>query len=153
MFKGWHHTCVNVSDLERSLAFYTEILGLKVTLRADADIAKVVGIPGAKLAAAFLEVPGTPTLFEMFQYVSCDPKPLPEDRRSCDIGIHHICFEVDDIQEAYENLKTRGVQFHTEPITVSDDEPNFAGGRICYFSNPDGNTLELLQRPDSKRTR
>jgi len=150
VFKGWHHTCVNVSDLERSVAFYTEILGLKVTLRADidnAEIAKVVGIPGAKLAAAFMEVPGTPTVVEMFQYVSCDPKPLPEGRKSCDIGIHHICFEVDDIQEAYETLKGKGVHFDTEPMNISQDEPNFAGAKICYFKDPDGNTLELLETP------
>ena len=150
MFKGWHHICVNVSNFERSLAFYTEILGLKVKLRADidnAEIARVVGIPGAKLKAVFFEVPGGSTLIELFQYVSCDPKPLPDDRRSCDIGIHHICFEVDDIQEAYQALKSKGVHFHTEPVTISEDEPNFAGAKICYFSDPDGNTLELLEGP------
>jgi catechol 2,3-dioxygenase-like lactoylglutathione lyase family enzyme len=150
MFTGWHHTCVNVSNLERSVAFYSEILGLKVTLRADidnAEIAKVVGIPGVKIAAAFLEVPGTETVVEMFQYVSCDPKPLPEDRKSCDIGIHHICFQVDDIEASYQELKAKGVHFHTEPMTISPDEPNFAGAKICYFSDPDGAMLELLEAP------
>jgi len=150
MFKGWHHICINVSDLERSLKFYTEILGLKVTLRADiddAEISRAIAIPGAKIAAAFLEVPGTPTLIEMFEYVSGAGRSLPEDRMSSDIGVQHVAFQVDDIDEAYQRLKSKGVSFLTEPITVPQDEPNFAGGRICFFSDPDGTTLELLQRP------
>lgn len=150
MFIGWHHTNVIVSDLERSLEFYTGVLGLKVALQTeieDPEVERAVGIPGASIKAAFLEVPGTPTMIELFQYVTGAGKPIPEDQLPSDIGVQHICFQVEDIDKAYADLQAKGVEFATTPVTISKDHPDAGGIRFCYFYDPDGATLEILQTP------
>jgi catechol 2,3-dioxygenase-like lactoylglutathione lyase family enzyme len=65
------------------------------------------------------------------------------DRRNCDVGAIHLCFEVDDIQRVYELLTDRGV-FSIEPTVQSDP---IEGHSCCYFRDPDGIQLELWQRP------
>ena len=99
MFTGWHHTNVIVSDLDRSLDFYTRVLGLKVASQMEIDdpeFARGVGIPDTRVRAAFLEVPNSTTLLEMFEYATIISKPILKDALPSDLGIQHICFRVDD---------------------------------------------------------
>lgn len=150
MFSGWHHTNVIVSDFDRSLDFYTRVLGLKVAVETeinDDEFSRGVGIPGTKVRAAFLEVPNSSTTVEMFQYLSADSKPIPKDMLPSDIGVGHICFTVDDIDEAYTNLSAQGVEFKSTPVTISKDHPHAGNIRFCYFYDPDGTLLEIIQLP------
>jgi catechol 2,3-dioxygenase-like lactoylglutathione lyase family enzyme len=150
MFTGWHHTNINVSDLDRSLDFYTRVLGLKVTGETEFDgeeFDRGVGLPGTKIRAAFLEVPNSSEILEMFQYVTPSSKPIAADALPNDIGVGHICFAVDDIDQTYENLLAQGVEFRSPPVTISKDHPKAAGVRFCYFRDPDGILIEILQRP------
>jgi len=150
MFSGWHHVNLITSDLERSVEFYTGILGLKLTMQTkieDSDFNRAVGIPDAKVRAAFLEVPGTPTILEIFQYVTGSGKPIPKDQLASDVGFQHICFQVDDIDKAHAELQAKGVEFFTSPATIAKDHPDIAGVRFCYFTDPDGAIVEILQPP------
>ena len=150
MITGWHHTNVIVSDFDRSLEFYTDVLGLKLAAQTEIDdpeFSRGVSIPGTKVRAAFLEVPNCSAVIEMFQYVTSDSKPVPDDALPSDIGFGHICFLVDNIDETYEELSAKGVKFLTTPVTIAEDHPDVGGVRFCYFFDPDGTTLEILQVP------
>ena len=151
MITGWHHTNVIVSDFDRSLDFYTRIVGLNVAAQTEIDdpeFSRCVSIPGTKVRAAFLEVPNCSAVVEIFQYLTSHSKPVPKDALPSDIGVGHICFLVDNIDETYKELSAKGVKFLTTPVTIAKDHPDCGGVRFCYFSDPDGTTLEILQGPE-----
>jgi catechol 2,3-dioxygenase-like lactoylglutathione lyase family enzyme len=151
MITKLNHANVIVSNLERSRKFYTEVLGLEVLMETEIDeaqFARGVGIPGAKVRGIFLQVPGTPTVIEMFEYSApAKSKPIPGDWRPNDIGIGHVAFEVDDIDAAYERLVKHDVHFVSTPVTIPVTHKDVGGVRFCYFTDPDGILLELIYFP------
>lgn len=137
------HTSFTVSDLDRSVAFYRDALGFAVerTFEAEGDrISRITGMPGAHLKIALL-VLGSFRL-ELIQYLSPPGKKL--DLSTNNTGASHIGFYVEDIQAAYNKLKAQGIQFRSLPTSADDTRP-----LVAYFSDPDGITLELQQRPKS----
>jgi catechol 2,3-dioxygenase-like lactoylglutathione lyase family enzyme len=135
---GMHHMGLTVSDLERSVAFYTQ-LGYEVAERIGEEgdeVARGTGVDGATLDVAMLEGPGNSRL-ELIQYLvpGDGPPPVPNNG----IGAAHVCIEVEDVDEAYEQLRAGGVEFFSEPITHE------SGIRWVYAKDPDGVTAELLQ--------
>jgi catechol 2,3-dioxygenase-like lactoylglutathione lyase family enzyme len=141
-----HHIGLTVSDLERSLHFYRDLLGLTVVRRrtADADyVGRQTGYPGVRLEVASLRVTSSPVSLELAQYLTyVGPASEPRTNQA---GISHLCLQVDDIHRAYEELQQRGVRFQTEPVAITAG-PN-AGGFAVYLLDPDGYTLELFQPP------
>ena len=150
MIKGMHHANIVVSDMVATKKFYTQVLGLQVALEAsidDKEFARGVGSAGTKVLATFFAVPGTPTLIETFQFLSPSSRPVSADSKPTDMGVGHICFEVDDIDKTYHELRSKGVKFASTPVTISPDHPKAGGIRWCYFYGPDGERLEILQGP------
>jgi catechol 2,3-dioxygenase-like lactoylglutathione lyase family enzyme len=144
---GIHHVGLTVSDIERSIRFYRDALGLTLVRRrrtAAGYIGRQTGCPGAELEVASFQVRsgGGPSL-ELVQYVShSGAANEPGTHR---VGSAHLCFHVDDIHTAYELLRQQGVCFKTPPIEITSG-PN-QGGFGVYLSDPDGFTLELFQPP------
>ncbi len=141
------HVSFTVEDIERSLGFYRDTLGMELVGRMERvgeDISRIVAFEDAHLKIAFLELPrGGGMQLELIEYVS--PRGHPIDRRTCNSGSAHICFMVEDIHSVYETLKARGVRFKSEPVAILTGVNR--GGYAMYFLDPDGNTLELVQRP------
>ena len=138
-----NHTSFTVSDVERSVAFYRDLLGFKLLSLAErprefAEIA--TGIPGAHLKVAYLEAPGGHRL-ELIQYLS--PPGVKLDTRTNNVGSAHLAFNVDDLRRMYNELKARGLRFKGEPIEVPAG-PN-KGNLMVYMLDPDDFTLELIQ--------
>ncbi|HEY2600907.1 MAG TPA: VOC family protein [Thermoleophilaceae bacterium] len=134
---GMHHMGLTVSDLDRSVAFYSRF-GFEVTARIEEEGAEVeegLGVPDAALRVAILESENS--RLELIQYVKPDggPAPLPNNGT----GAAHLCVEVDDVDKAYEELRAAGIDFFSEPITHE------SGIRWVYCRDPDGLTTELLQ--------
>jgi catechol 2,3-dioxygenase-like lactoylglutathione lyase family enzyme len=148
MLKSWHHTSFTVSDMERSLAFYRDLLGLRVTadMQPEADYpARVTGYPGATFRIVYLRLGDDPHLLELIQYTTGQGAPLrPATNRP---GCAHICFLVDDLPAAYERLRAQGVAFVSPPVPITQGVNR--GGFAVYLRDPDGATIELLQRPPS----
>jgi lactoylglutathione lyase len=141
MFAGVSHVNLVVSDLERSKAFYTEVLGLSVADEvevSDDELSKGLGVSDAKLRAAFLDLPGNEGQIEMMEYLHPTPNPLDPARRASDVGWGHLAFRVDDVDTVYEQLRAKGVEFVSPPVTVP------GGARFCWFKDPDGNPLEII---------
>jgi catechol 2,3-dioxygenase-like lactoylglutathione lyase family enzyme len=148
MITGIHHTSFTVSNLERSLAFYRDLLGMAVeSYRGEATapyLGRVTGFPGARLRVALLRpAAGCAELLELIEYV--EPAGTPADVRTCNPGSAHVCLVADDVVALYRTLAAAGVRFRSEPVDLPSG-PN-AGGRAVYCLDPDGITIELLQLP------
>jgi lactoylglutathione lyase len=140
-----HHLGLTVRDLDRSLAFYRDLLGFHLvrSRTTDADyVGRQTGFPGVRLNVASLRVTPESTLsIELVEYVSHTGVPAePATNRA---GNSHFCLTVDDIHAAYESLRRRGVRFKTPPVPVTSG-PN-QGGFVVYLHDPDGYTVEFFQ--------
>jgi catechol 2,3-dioxygenase-like lactoylglutathione lyase family enzyme len=148
---GVHHLGLTVSDIERSVRFYRDVLGLTLVRRRSTNaeyVGRQTGYPGARLEVASFRMgaAGGPSL-ELAQYVS-HPGPAGE-AGTHRAGSAHLCLQVDDIQAAYEALRRQGVSFKTAPVAITSG-PN-EGGFGVYLSDPDGFTIELFQPPEPNR--
>src|SRR5690606_12684205 len=112
-----HHTGFTVSNMERSLAFYRDALGLQVVaeqLGTAEYLSTITGFPGVRLKMAFLKVPGDDDhILELLEYVSHPAEPT--DRATNRPGNGHLCLVVDDVQAWYDELTAKGVTFISPP--------------------------------------
>jgi catechol 2,3-dioxygenase-like lactoylglutathione lyase family enzyme len=137
------HTSLTVSDLERSVAFYTD-LGLEVILRQTPGgtyLQQITGFPDAQIRQVHLSLPAGGHRLELFEYVR--PRGQPVRSRTCDPGSTHLAFVVDDLDAVYARLASRGVEFVSPPVTI--DAGANAGGKGLYLRDPDGFTIELFE--------
>jgi catechol 2,3-dioxygenase-like lactoylglutathione lyase family enzyme len=144
MIQGIHHTCISVSDLERSIAFYRDLLGLELLMteeseRSGDDRSKALGVAKAKVRLAILSAGNARV--ELIEYVTS--KGRPYDRNNNDVGAMHIAFQVEDIDGVYQRLVDHGVRFTAPPATIPAGP--MAGWRWTYFFDPDGVSLEIIQ--------
>lgn len=145
---GILHTGLTVSDLERSIAFYRDLLGLEVVSQWDSAqpyLRSIVGFPDAELRIALLRLPGAAAPFghhiELLEYRS--PRGVRGDARTCNPGNVHVAFVVEDLDAAYAELCAKGVRFKSAPVDI--DHGRNKGGRAVYFLDPDDITLEFVQ--------
>ena len=148
MFTAVAHIGFTVSDMDRSISFYRDTLGLdflgemkmegpetEALFQRRGCSARVAylcpknnhNVPPVELIQ-FLDQPavsGTPSLFQT--------------------SISEFCFTTDDIDCDYETLKNRGVVFLSEPQTFDSTAYGFGKSRAVYLKDPDGNILELIQ--------
>jgi catechol 2,3-dioxygenase-like lactoylglutathione lyase family enzyme len=141
MIKSFHHTAVSVSDLDRSIEFYRDVLGMTLEWRIDHrksdGLEKVVGLRNVDVSYAILS--GWGGRIELFQYHSPIGKPYPPDKPVSDKGITHFAFEVENIDALFEKLTACGVHFNSQPTDIRP------GVRATYFHDPDGITIEFVQ--------
>jgi glyoxylase I family protein len=145
---GMHHTSLVVSDMERSLGFYRDQLGMEVFIDTDMQgemLDREVALEGAHIRVVELKVGEANTFLELLQYYSPDGRPFPPDFRCSDVGAPHIAFVVDDIEDAYQKMTAAGVRFTWPPQDV--DAGAFAGSKTAYCYDPDGMIAELWQMP------
>jgi catechol 2,3-dioxygenase-like lactoylglutathione lyase family enzyme len=134
-------TSFTVADLDRSVAFYRDVMGFKLrhiaepSASANPRVGVITGFPGARIRVAMFDIDGYE--LELIQYVAPAGKSATPERR--DAGAAHIAFRSQDIESDYQRLKARGVRFVSPP-------QDFGAAKACYFTDPDGITLELLQR-------
>ena len=144
MIQGIHHTCITVSDLEQSIAFYRDLLGLELVMteeseRSGDDRSKALGVPKATVKLAILRTGDAQV--ELIEYVTAPGRPY--DRNNNDAGAMHIAFRVEDIDAVYQRLLDHGVRFTAPPATIPAGP--MAGWRWTYFLDPDGVPLEIVQ--------
>jgi lactoylglutathione lyase len=120
------HTCLNVVDLDRSIEFYTSQIGLRFVSRRE--------VKQNNAEIAFLKDDSEGAL-ELTHWR--DKKSLTEGE-----NFDHIAFETDDIDATVEELRAHGVTIAMEPFSLQG-----SSSRIAFVKDPDGNWLELIQRP------
>jgi len=143
---GIHHTCYTVSDLDRSVSFYRDVLGCEVLATQEKQggyLAAIVGYPDAHVRMAHLCAPGGHVI-ELFQYLA--PAGTRADVAPPNVGASHLCFLVEDLPALYERLRESGVESFVSPPVEVDTGIN-TGGYALYLRDPDGIAVELFQPP------
>jgi len=144
MIKGTEHFSFTVSNLDNTLHFFCDILGLTASPIAEVDnedVQKIIKMPGARLRISIVQTPDNRKI-ELIEYVK--PKGKRIELKTCNTGVGHIAFLVDDIQKMYDDLTKKGVKFNTPPIwTIGNDGVSKWG--VCYLKGPDDITLELIE--------
>ncbi len=149
--KKLDHVAVMVKDIEKSLHFYRDLLGLEVVSPEEhigGPVAVMVAKPGCHMREYRLRAPagvqgydrndeGVALTFDIIQWL----KPESPVQRT---EIHHVpsahfCFGVDNLPEIYERLKAEGVEFVSPPVRFSGE----GEWHVLFFYDPDGNLLEL----------
>jgi catechol 2,3-dioxygenase-like lactoylglutathione lyase family enzyme len=142
------HTGVTVSDLERSLDFWQNVLGFKLSHRAHqkGEMAEqITGVTGSEIKLAVLKTPGGHKI-ELLEYLA-PPDRKYSDVRPCDVGHVHVALLVDDLDAVLERIATSSWKTAGKPQTLKTG-PN-AGKRVVYVRDPDGATIEFMQPPIS----
>jgi len=142
---GLHHVAVNVSDMEKSIKFYRDVLGLRLMFGpqpvSGPGFERTSRVPRANIDFTMLEAGNGSTRVELIKFHN--PKGKPNDRKMFDGGAAHIAFRVKDIGKMVTKLKKNGVEFFSQPLKI--DGGPLKGGAFVYFSDPDGVVLELFQ--------
>ena len=145
---GAHHTSFMVANLERSLAFFRDVLGLEVLgsreIRDD-YFGQIVGLPGSVVRAALIRIPGGHHV-ELFEYVQ--PRGQSVAPQPCDPGSTHLALVTYDLPALYQKLKACGADFISTPVLITAG-PN-RGGYGVYLRDPNGILLELFQPPNGE---
>ena len=142
---GTNHTSFTVSDLDRAVSFFCDAIGLEVVSIASRDpalIETIVGVEGAEVMVAYLT--GHGHTMELIEYEA----PAERDHvrpRPCDVGFAHIAYDVTDLDGVLAAAAEHGVHPINPPASV-DQGPN-AGLRVVYARDPDGITIEFIEKP------
>lgn len=148
MVKYVDHINIVVTDLERSVRFYTELLGLEETKRARLQgdwIEAIVGLAGVEAEVAYVQPRGGGPRIELIRYHAPAGADIPENALPNTRGLRHIAFQIEDMEGLYSRLKEAGVHFFGPPVTVPGSVVTHEDGEksLCYFHDPDGVVLEL----------
>ena len=143
--KMCHHHGFTVSDLEKSVDFYTKMLGLetvRITERSNLPAYDhILGFDNVHLMMALLKHPTTDFLLELFQYQN--PPVTKRELRNDFVGSSHIAFQVENIDAMYEAICASGYGAINSPIDIIRDGKKVA--RAIYALDPDGISVELFQ--------
>jgi diaminopimelate decarboxylase len=140
------HTGVTVSDLDRSLGFYRDLLGLPVRATGEDDgphVAAITGLDGARIRFADLDAGGG-RLVELLQYLSPTAAAAPAAPNVPGSG--HVAIQVADVASAVARLREAGVTIRSSGPVAIDDDGDWAGVTCLYATDPDGFTVELVER-------
>lgn len=158
MIKGIFHVSFTVKNLEASVKWYTEVLGLEYFRGQEQHneyTGKLVGYPDAHLKVAQLRVPGQPLAeganhhIELVEYIS-PANQVGNDLNTYFVANGHWAFVTDDIHADFERMKALGVRFKAEKPVAIEAGVN-KGGFAIYLFDLDGITLELLQPPSKEQ--
>ncbi len=147
------HTGITVSNLERSLAFWRDVLGFELshTAHQTGEMAsEITGVAGAEIKLAVLKAPGGHKV-ELLEYLGPPERKRHLNLQPCDIGSVHVALIVDDLDAILSTIKASGWKAAGKPQTLQSG-PN-AGKRVVYVRDPDGTTIEFMQQPSHAATK
>ena len=150
MIHAVDHINLVVSDLERSVQFYTKLLGFRETKRAHLEgkwIETIVGLKGISADVVYIMAPAGEPRLELLCYKSPKGEAIPVNSLANTIGLRHIAMRVDDIHNMTKRLKEAGVKVISEPVVVPASTITHEAGQktLFYILDPDGILLELAE--------
>ena len=142
--KAFDHVAVTVSDTRRALEFYVGILGLKQVEQHQLEGDKVDlanGLQGARAQSTRLMAPGTPELLiDLLEYFV--PPGQTHITAMGSVGSCHFALTVEDLPGAVKELRSRGVEFISDPVNFALTEGSVS---VCFCLDPDGNHIEIME--------
>lgn len=118
------HTRYRVADLDRTVSFYKDVLGLE-------EIRRNTSPRGSRLV--FLKAPGSEELIELCQFDESGPVVVGPD-------LTHLAFEVEDLEAFAKHAASKGYPLSDGPT------PTGGGSTIAFIDAPEGYEIELIQR-------
>src|SRR5205823_4028903 len=146
------HTGITVSNLERSLAFWRDVLGFEFSHSAHqkGEMAEqITGVQGAELKIGVVKSPSGHKI-ELLEYLAPADRKKNAGLRPCDVGHVHIAITVENLEPLLQNIAVSGWKAAGQPQTLTAG-PN-AGKRVIYVRDPDGTTIEFMQQPSKTAT-
>ena len=148
MISDIYHIGLTVSDLERSIGFYRDVLGLEFQGRLtmeDAAAATLFGRKGCRAEVAYLKRSDREMAPPVELICFTDQTSEQQTGSLFRTSISEICFYTDDIWKDYRQLKEKGVELLSEPQTFDFTADGFGKSLAVYLKDPDGIILELMQ--------
>ena len=143
---GFFHGGITVGDMDASLRFYVDGLGLEIEFDRKLDgpyLPVVLGLQFEYIRGVYLRIPGG-GFVELLEYHGIER--FPAAARPCDPGGGHLCLYVDDVEAVHARLVGLGFKARSEHVVDITAGPN-TGARSCYIADPDGFAVELFQKP------
>jgi catechol 2,3-dioxygenase-like lactoylglutathione lyase family enzyme len=144
---------MTVGNMERSIAFYSDVLGFEKVSDVDVwgdDYERLQGVFGLRMRVVRMRLGGE--ALELTEYLTPRGRPIPVDSRSHDRWFQHVAIIVSDMDRAYASLRQHRVEYASPaPQRLPDWNANAGGIRAFYFKDPDGHPLEILWFPGGKR--
>ena len=148
MLKEIMHVGITVTNIENSIKFYRDILGL--TLKGQAimegkETDALFAMNNCKVKIAYLN--GSDNIIsppiELLEFVN--NKTIKDKPQLNKISISEICFRVDNIEKVYKHLIDNNVEYLSEPQEFDFTAYGFSKSKALYFKDPDGIILELME--------
>ena len=139
--KGISHLAIGVSDMNRSLPFYRDLLGLEVMLDAEEKVGQ-----GSR-RAVYMKWDSDGGFLVLSQTLGREPSGKPLKLHQ--VGMHHFAFLVDDLRSRLDKLAAAGVKIIVAPYEADAAAYGERGGNkvlTCLFEDPDGTILQFDQR-------
>ena len=152
LVRGVDAVGLTVSDIDRSVDFYTRVLHF--TKVGDEDFSGETyehfeGVFGLHIREVRLKLGDE--FLDLTEYLAPRGRPIPEDSASNDHWFQHVAIVVRDLDKAYAWLRKNNVKYgSSDPQTLPQWNKGAAGIKAFYFRDPDGHTLEIIQFPEGK---
>jgi catechol 2,3-dioxygenase-like lactoylglutathione lyase family enzyme len=132
------HVGITVEDMDRTLAFYCDLLGFKVEkdVAYSGEVSKLFGLPGSDVRLVWIR--GFGLRVELIKFNSPEVKKVAPKEIN-ETGITHFSIEVKNIQEWYERLVKAGVELTCSPVSPRP------GVKSTYIKGPDGVTIQMQE--------
>ena len=140
--KAVRHFGIVTNDIEKSLLFYRDLLGLKIrrdVLEGGEFVSTILGLKQVKVRTVKMLAENGDTLVELLEYQSHRCKER-ENYEIFDLGASHIAFTVKDVGEEYQRLQEKGIRFISSPQVSPDGK-----AKVAFCLDPNGVPIELVQ--------
>ena len=142
MITGINHSSFTVSDIDASVKYYRDILGMELISNAERPSGYVEKVTEIKSSMKVVYLTGFGLTLELIEYV--DSEKIGQSKVD-NIGCGHICFNVDNITAMIEEMKARGVRFLGSPTLIPAGTNK--NGVVVYAVDPDGIVTEFIEPP------
>ena len=138
----YHHAYTS-SNMYRAVRFYRDLLGLRVNETAilkGKGIEEGSGVPGVFIWVTLMILDSPHEWLEIFHFMHPEGGKQRPEIKLCDVGYSYVAFDVDDVQQAYEELLAKGVKFVSPPVHLAEENPEVT---MVHLLDPDGHVMEL----------
>jgi glyoxylase I family protein len=149
---GIDHSGITVASVADALGFYRDLLGLHVTDEGEdsgPELDAITGLTGVHIRYAELDLGGG-RLLEVIEFLP--PRATGLAQPPTAPGASHLALRVDDVDALCARLAAAGATVRGTPTTITAPGP-WQGARCVYVEDPDGRTVELIQRTEQHQSR
>ncbi len=142
MVREFLHVGIGVKDLEKSVKFYTEVMGMEEEYRTHNEgekISRIVGVKDVDMDVCVVKKNNVK--IELLDYKNDGLKKQNKHIGQAEPGLIHLAFLVDDVDKEYERITSLGFKFNAPPMVARENGP-----KITYFEGPDNVVIEIFEK-------